>query len=92
MAGRKNQAPGRGTARSPQAPRPSLGVPRQLTHDDVMQASVRVDPDLRRRSQLLWEDRTQPTRGPKRTVTPDDVVQAAVRQLQNRKMKERKVK
>ena len=26
-----------------------------LTHDDIMQASVRVDPVLRRRSELLWE-------------------------------------
>jgi AcrR family transcriptional regulator len=51
---------------------------RQLTHDDVMTASVRVDPELRRRSQLLWEDRSRPTRGPKPTLTPDDVVQAAV--------------
>ena len=43
-----------------------------------MQASVRVDPVLRRRSQLLWEDRTPPSRGPKPTLTPDDVVQAAI--------------
>ena len=43
-----------------------------------MQASVRIDPDLRRRSQLLWDDRSQPTRGPKPGVTPDDVVQAAM--------------
>ena len=49
-----------------------------LTHDDVMQASVRVDPDLRRRSQLLWEDRAPSTRGPKASLTPDDVVQAAM--------------
>ena len=49
-----------------------------LTHDDVMQASVRIDSDLRRRSQLLWDDRSQPTRGPKPGVTPDDVVQAAM--------------
>ena len=51
---------------------------RQITHDDVMTASARVDPELRRRSQLLWEDRSRPTRGPKPTLTPDDVVQAAV--------------
>ena len=51
---------------------------RQITHDDVMTASVRIDPELRRRSQLLWEDRSRPTRGPKPTLTPDDVVQAAV--------------
>ena len=43
-----------------------------------MQASARVDPELRRRSQLLWEGRSQPARGPKRGVTPGDVVQAAV--------------
>lgn len=52
---------------------------RQLTHDDVMQASVRVDPALRRRSQLLWEDRSQPTRGPKAGFSPDDVVRVAMR-------------
>ena len=49
-----------------------------LTHDDIMAASVRVDPELRRRSQLLWDDRSQPTRGPKPGMTPDDVVQAAM--------------
>src|SRR4051812_28741949 len=51
---------------------------RQLTHDDIMKASVRIDPDLRRRSELLWEDRSRPTRGPKPGLTPDDVVQAAI--------------
>jgi AcrR family transcriptional regulator len=51
---------------------------RSLTHDDIMQASVRVDPDLRRRSELLWENRSKPTRGPKPTLTADDVVQAAI--------------
>jgi AcrR family transcriptional regulator len=50
-----------------------------LTHDDVMQASIRIDPELRRRSQLLWEDRSRGTRGPKPGLTPDDVVQAAIR-------------
>ena len=50
----------------------------QLTHDDVMAASVRIDPALRRRSQLLWDDRSRPTRGPKPGLTPDDVVQAAI--------------
>jgi AcrR family transcriptional regulator len=49
-----------------------------ITHEDVMQASARIDPDLRRRSQLLWEDRSRPTRGPKPALTPDDVVQAAI--------------
>jgi len=51
---------------------------RQLTHDDVMQASIRVDPALRRRSELLWEDRSRSTRGPKASLTPDDVVKAAI--------------
>jgi AcrR family transcriptional regulator len=50
----------------------------ELTHDDIMQASVRIDPDLRRRSQLLWDDRSPSTRGPKAALTPDDVVQAAI--------------
>ena len=43
-----------------------------------MQASVRIDPELRRRSALLWEERLRPTRGPKPGLTPDDVVQAAM--------------
>lgn len=51
---------------------------RRLTHDDIMAASVRVDPDLRRRSELLWEDRSRSTRGPKAAFTPDDVVQTAM--------------
>lgn len=58
--------------------KPDTDAAVQLTHDDVMQASVRIDADLRRRSQLLWEDRTRATRGPKATLTPDDVVQAAM--------------
>jgi AcrR family transcriptional regulator len=49
-----------------------------ITHDDVMQASVRVDPELRRRSELLWDDRLLGTRGPKPGLTPIDVVQAAM--------------
>ena len=51
---------------------------KQLTHDDVMRAATRIDPDLRRRSDLLWDDRSRPTRGPKPAVTPDDIVQAAI--------------
>jgi AcrR family transcriptional regulator len=51
---------------------------RALTHDDIMGASVRPNPELRRRSELLWEDRTQPTRGPKPTLSPDQVVKAAI--------------
>lgn len=50
----------------------------QITHDDVMSAAVRVDPELRRRSELLWEDRARSTRGPKAALTPEDVVQAAM--------------
>ncbi len=50
---------------------------RKLTHDDILEASVRVDPALRRRSELLW-DRTPPSRGPKPAFTPDDIVRAAM--------------
>jgi AcrR family transcriptional regulator len=78
MAGRKKQKPRRRSERSENASRPSQAAKRELTHDDVMQASVRIDPDLRRRSELLWEDRSRPTRGPKPGLTPDDVVQAAM--------------
>jgi AcrR family transcriptional regulator len=49
-----------------------------LTHDDVMAAAVRVDPELRQRSALLWEDRVPGGRGPKPSLTPDDVVQTAI--------------
>lgn len=58
--------------------RPRRAARRELTHNDVMQASARVDPELRRRSELLWEDRTRSTRGPKAAFTPDDVVRAAM--------------
>ncbi|MBK6487456.1 MAG: TetR/AcrR family transcriptional regulator C-terminal domain-containing protein [Gemmatimonadetes bacterium] len=51
---------------------------RTLTHDDIMHASVRVDPELRRRSELLWEDRSPSSRGPKAGFTPDEVALAAV--------------
>jgi AcrR family transcriptional regulator len=58
---------------------PDNEIPGQpLTHKDVMEASVRIDPALRRRSELLWEDRSRPTRGPKPSLTPDDVVRAAI--------------
>ncbi|QJR37866.1 TetR/AcrR family transcriptional regulator [Gemmatimonas groenlandica] len=53
-------------------------TPEALTRDDLMQAAATVDPELRRRSQLLWEDRVQSTRGPKAALTPDDVVRAAM--------------
>jgi AcrR family transcriptional regulator len=49
-----------------------------LSHGEVMQAAARVDPVLRRRSELLWEDRVLPTRGPKPGLTPQDVVDAAI--------------
>jgi AcrR family transcriptional regulator len=78
MAGRKKRATRARPTGTSQPARQSQDPDRPLTHADVMQASVRVDPDLRRRSQLLWEVRSEPTRGPKRGVTPDDVVQAAV--------------
>lgn len=57
------------------AVKPEEGV---LTHDDVMAAAQRVDPALRARSELLWEDRSLSTRGPKAAFTPDDVVQVAM--------------
>ena len=68
--------PRKGAAEKPS--RTVQAARRELTHDDVMQASIRVDPALRRRSELLWEDRSPPTRGPRPTVTPHDVVQAAI--------------
>lgn len=71
MAARK-QTKGKGRPRAAAKP----GKP--LTHDDVMQAAMRADPALRRRSELLWENRARPTRGPKASFTPDDVVQAAM--------------
>jgi AcrR family transcriptional regulator len=49
-----------------------------LTHDDILDASTRVDPELRRRSELLWDDRVRSTRGPKAACTPDEVVLAAI--------------
>jgi AcrR family transcriptional regulator len=78
MAGRKKRASPRPSDQTGSARRQSQAARRQLTHDDVMAASVRVDPDLRRRSELLWDDRSRPTRGPKPALTPDDVVQAAM--------------
>ncbi len=77
MAEKKKPA-ARPRERSGNPPRPSHAATRELTHHDVMQASVRIDPELRRRSKLLWDDRSQPTRGPKPGLTPDDVVQAAM--------------
>lgn len=51
---------------------------KRLTHDDMMKAATRVDPGLRQRSQLLWEDREPSTRGPKAAFTPEDVIQAGI--------------
>jgi AcrR family transcriptional regulator len=79
MAGRKKPAGRRLSAGAERASRAREVETRQLTHDDVMAASVRVDPDLRRRSELLWDERARTTRGPKPGLTPDDVVQAAMR-------------
>ena len=66
------------TERPERASPPERTASRPLTHDDIQRVSVRVDPNLRRRSELLWDDRTRPTRGPKPGLTPNDVVQAAV--------------
>ena len=74
MAGRKKSTPIRATS----TPHVQPAKAPELTHDDVMQAAVRIDQDLRRRSELLWDDRSRPTRGPKPTFTPDDIVQAAI--------------
>jgi AcrR family transcriptional regulator len=78
MAGRKKRTARRRAERPGKASRAGQAQKRGLTHDDIMQAAVRIDPDLRRRSELLWEDRSRPTRGPKPGLTPDDVVQAAI--------------
>src|SRR5688500_20117652 len=75
VAAKKSKSRSRGAtqAKTPLA----HATDRPITHEDVMQASARIDPDLRRRSQLLWADRWRPQRGPKPALTPDDVVQAA---------------
>ena len=78
MAGRKKLKRGPQGERQPKGSTTPQPTKRELTHADVMEASLRVDPDLRRRSELLWDDRSQPTRGPKPGLTPDDVVQAAI--------------
>jgi len=78
MAGRKKQVPRAQAVRPQPASQAEQSATRPLTRDDLVQASVRVDPDLRRRSELLWEDRSRSTRGPKAAFTPDDVVQAAI--------------
>lgn len=81
MAARKQRsgagkAPGNGSAN--EATKRSAAEAGVLTHDDVVAAAQRVDPALRARSELLWDDRSLPTRGPKAAFTPDDVVQVAM--------------
>lgn len=81
MAARKKPTVARPASRtgSRAATRPAPPVDdRPVTHDDVMEASRRVDPELRRRSQLLWDDRSKGTRGPRAAFTPEDVVQVAM--------------
>jgi AcrR family transcriptional regulator len=78
MPARRKGAPSRPKKRAGDSSRPTQAGQRAMTHDDVMQASVTVDPELRRRSELLWADRSPGTRGPKRAVTPEEVVQVAV--------------
>jgi AcrR family transcriptional regulator len=78
MGARKKTARARSSAPK-HGSRPGQDTKRRLTHDDVMAAAARVDPELRRRSELLWDDRSVGTRGPKAGATPDDVVQAAIR-------------
>lgn len=75
---RSKKAAGRSRKRSTVNVRGDQPASGGLTHDDVMSASTRVDPVLRRRSELLWEERSPSTRGPKASVTPADVVQAAI--------------
>lgn len=71
-AAQQTKASGPSSRRSGQ---PAAGV---LTHADVMNAAIRPDQGMQRRSQLLWEDRSRSTRGPKASYAPDDVVQAAI--------------
>jgi AcrR family transcriptional regulator len=74
---RKAAAPGsrrtKGTAKAAAA-----GIGRELTHEALMQAAVTPDPELQRRSELLWDARSVPGRGPKPSITPDTVVQVAI--------------
>lgn len=77
MAARK-KSPASRTRTPPAAGAPHPADERPVTHDAVMEASRRVDPELRRRSQLLWEDRSKGTRGPKAAFTPEEVVHAAI--------------
>jgi AcrR family transcriptional regulator len=77
MARRKSPAKQAKVERShAKARQPVAGI---LTHADVMSAAITPDQEMRRRSQLLWEDRSRSTRGPKAAYTPDDVVRAAMK-------------
>ena len=79
MVGRKKQEPRtRGAGPRTTTAAADKSATRALNRDDLVEAAARVDPDLRRRSELLWEDRSRPTRGPKPAFTPGDVVQAAI--------------
>ena len=78
MAARKKQEARPRVARQKAPAQAGPPAERELNRDDLVAASVRVDPDLRRRSELLWEDRSRSTRGPKAAFTPDDVVRAAI--------------
>ncbi len=79
MAGRKKKASAKRSRVARRQGREAQPRARAvLTHDDVMQAATRVDPELRRRSELLWEDRSPSTRGPRAAFTPEEVVRAAV--------------
>lgn len=77
MPGRKRGA-SRSRVTGPATGRGGQPAKGGLTHADVMQAAVRVDPALRQRSQLLWEDRSPSTRGPKAAFAPEEVVLAAM--------------
>lgn len=75
MGSRKaGSKPGKGGTKQPEAGKAG----RPLTHDDFMGAATRVDPELRRRSDLLWQERTPGGRGPKASLTPEEVVAAAI--------------
>lgn len=74
----RERAAGRARRAKSKKARPNRPAAGGLTHDDVMQASVRIDPVLRRRSQLLWEARAPSSRGPKAAFSPTEVVNAAM--------------
>ncbi len=80
MASRKRGAGARTgqVRRGGAAARGDVAASADLTHADVMQAAVRVDPALRQRSQLLWDERPPASRGPRAAFTPEQVVQAAM--------------